>query len=481
MLSVALSLSVIAAFYSIAGLAAIFAAAVIPIIIMGGILEIAKLTVTVWLHEYWDRCRLLMKMYLVPAVVLLAFITSMGIFGFLSKAHSEQGMVSGDVQAKIAIYDEKIKISRENIDANRKALKQMDEAVDQVMGRSTDEKGADKAVALRRGQQKERGRLLAEIEAEQKKITALSEERAPIAAEVRKVEAEVGPIKYIAALVYGDNPDANILERAVRWVIIILVVVFDPLAIMMLLAATESFKWERQLRNSRAEPEYEPDDGPLTVDQIEQIQETAPKPVEEDTRPWHEKYPYLTKPFDHFVGLTPMVAKPVVVPDEVINTYNDERLVSKFDKEVHDWDDHEAETEAEKEAKRAWKAAHPDSTVKAQREKLSKGEIDRLPWIKIQADNQSQTSTTAGFGINFPKNPNRGDTFVRVDIMPNRVYKFNGDDWIIVDKNLTDNYTYNTAYIDHLIEKISSGEYDPELLNDNERDKIADRINQNKQ
>ncbi len=150
-------------------------------------------------------------------------LTSMGIFGYLSKAHSDQSLVSGDSIARVAIYDEKIKTAKENIDANRKALKQMDEAVDQVMGRSTTETGADKAVAVRRAQQKERGRLLAEIQAEQKTIITLNEERAPIAAEFRKIEAEVGPIKYIAALVYGDNPDANVLEKAVRLVIILIV------------------------------------------------------------------------------------------------------------------------------------------------------------------------------------------------------------------------------------------------------------------
>jgi len=241
-LAVALSLSVIAAYYSIAGLTAIFAAAVIPIMIMGSILEVAKVVVTLWLHEYWSKARWLMKLYLVPAVMMLMLITSMGIFGFLSKAHSDQSLVSGDVSAKIAIYDEKIKTEKENIDVSRKSLKQMDEAVDQVMGRSSDTKGADKAVAVRRGQQKERQRLLAEIAESQKRITALNEDRAPIAAEVRKVEAEVGPIKYIAALIYGDSPDTNVLERAVRWVIILLVCVFDPLAIMMLLAATESLK-----------------------------------------------------------------------------------------------------------------------------------------------------------------------------------------------------------------------------------------------
>ena len=206
---------------------------------MGTILEVAKVTVTVWLHHYWDQARWLMKLYLVPAVVMLALITSMGIFGFLSKAHSDQSLVSGDVLARISVFDEKIRTEKENIEANRRALRQMDEAVDQSMSRTTDEKGADKAVALRRSQGRERTRLLTEISESQRRITALTEERAPAAAEVRKVEAEVGPIKYIAALIYGDNPDANLLERAVRLVIIILVVVFDPLALTMVLAANE--------------------------------------------------------------------------------------------------------------------------------------------------------------------------------------------------------------------------------------------------
>jgi hypothetical protein len=209
-----LIISAVAIYYSVIGLAAIFAAATIPIYIMGGSLEVAKLVCASWLKENWSRTPMLMKTYMVVAVFVLMAITSMGIFGFLSKAHSDQSLVSGDVTSKIAIYDEKIKTARENIDANRKALKQMDEAVDQVMGRSTTETGADKSVALRRSQQKERGRLLAEIETYQKTVSILTEERAPIAAEVRKVEAEVGPIKYIAAFVYGDNPDANILEKS---------------------------------------------------------------------------------------------------------------------------------------------------------------------------------------------------------------------------------------------------------------------------
>jgi hypothetical protein len=490
---------VVAAWYSILGLTAIFASAVIPIIIMGGILEVAKVTVTVWLHEYWHRCRLLMKCYLVPAVFMLMVITSMGIFGFLSKAHTDQSLVSGDVQAKIAVYDEKIKLAKDNIDANRKALKQMDEAVDQVMGRSTDEKGADKAVSLRRAQAKERNRLIAEIAAEQKKIAVISEERAPIAAEVRKVEAEVGPIKYIAALVYGDNPDTNLLERAVRWVIIILVVVFDPLAIMMVLAATESMKWERE---RRSQPAYEPDDGPLTDEQIAQLRATAePELPQGETvtvsRLFDDPGEHPADTFDHELETTKAVdphppgwmynelqSNPLNEQqvEEVIAEFEQLRAQPvKFNQDYLDALAQEIEPEEHdnpdvKAAIKQWKSENPDKTIKEERAKFATGRIDRLPWAQLTADNDLGREPTSGFGISFPANPVKGDTYMRVDQMPNVLYKFNGHHWIIVDKNLTDNYTYDEAYIEHLIAKLTSGEYDPDMLSDAEADAIARRV-----
>jgi hypothetical protein len=495
----ALSLSVVAAWYSILGLTAIFASAVIPIIIMGGILEVAKVTVTVWLHEYWHRCRLLMKCYLVPAVFMLMVITSMGIFGFLSKAHTDQSLVSGDVLAKIAVYDEKIKLAKDNIDANRKALKQMDEAVDQVMGRSTDEKGADKAVGLRRAQAKERNRLIAEIAAEQKKITVISEERAPIAAEVRKVEAEVGPIKYIAALVYGDNPDTNLLERAVRWVIIILVVVFDPLAIMMVLAATESMKWERE---RRLQPAYEPDDGPLTDQQVEQLRATAePELPQGETvtvsRLFDDPGEHPADTFDHQLETTEAVDPhpPGWMYNELqsnpLNEQQIEEVIAEFEQlraqpvefnqdyldtlaEEIEPEDHD--NQGIKAAIKQWKAENPDRTIKEERAKLAAGKIQELPWVGLVADNDLGREPTSGFGIGFPTNPVKGDTYMRVDQMPNVLYKFNGHHWIIVDKNLTDNYTYDEAYIEHLIAKLTSGEYDPDMLSDAEADAIARRV-----
>jgi len=276
-----LTISAVAIYYSVIGLTAIFSAAVIPIIVMGSALEVGKLVCASWLKANWERAPAYMKYYMILAVAILMLITSMGIFGFLSKAHNDQNLVSGDVQSKIAIYDEKIKTSKDNIDANRKALKQMDEAVDQVMGRSSDEKGAEKAVAIRRSQQKERARLQSEITSEQKTIATISEERAPIAAEVRKVEAEVGPIKYIAKFIYGEHgADENMLEKAVTWIIILIVIVFDPLAVIMLLAAQMTFGWKKD-NEEIPQPEYEPDDGPLTDNQIEQIKTTEEAPKEE--------------------------------------------------------------------------------------------------------------------------------------------------------------------------------------------------------
>jgi hypothetical protein len=236
-----LVISIVAEYYSILGLTAIFSAAAIPVIIMGIALGVGKITATLWLKQNWTIAPWSIRSYLLSAIAVLMLITSMGIFGFLSKAHSDQSLVSGDVQSKIAVYDEKIKTARENIESDRKQLKQMDEAVDQVMGRSTDEKGADKANAIRKSQQRDRIALARDIETNQKLISSLNDEAAPIRAEVRKVEAEVGPIKYIAAFVYGQT-DTTVLEKAVTWVIIILIVVFDPLAVILLLSSQISFQ-----------------------------------------------------------------------------------------------------------------------------------------------------------------------------------------------------------------------------------------------
>lgn len=505
-LATALIISLSAAVYSILGLTAIFAAAFWPIVIMGGSLEFGKIITTLWLHKYWDRAEIQYKVYLCTAVAILMLLTSMGVFGFLSKAHTDQGLVSGDVTSKIAVYDEKIKIEKDNVDANRRALKQMDEAVDQVMARSTTEGGADKAVAIRRSQQKERGRLLSEITESQKKITALNEQRAPIAAEVRKVEAEVGPIKYIAALVYGDNPDANVLEKAVRWVIILIVVVFDPLALTLLLAATKSLEWERgiDIFNSKKKRE---DEGPFDswTDEDFEVLNKSMQDVKEDQHthiPVEDYYramnttddnpidPYIADsakkprwagfgmPFGSLFHKKEEPTTQESVEELVIDDGNDERPGDYLanNEDPSDF--------AIKEARRRWKEENPEDTLHHQENLFSAGAIKTLPWFDpkyyfgLEADN-APTSTTGemkGFGTAFPKDVVKGDMFLRVDQIPSQLYKFNGRNWIEVDKALSDQHAYDEAYIDHLISKIESGEYDPDLLSDAERDSIERRL-----
>ena len=183
----ALTISGVAAYYSIIGLTAIFAAAFWPIVIMGSVLEAGKLVTSVWLKKYWDQANWQLKTYLTSAVVILMLVTSMGIFGFLSKAHMDQGVPTGDITAQVNLFDEKIKTQRDNIESNRKALAQMDATVDQTIGRSNTEQGVTNAANLRRSQQRERGALQNEIAVAQKAITKLNEERAPIAIQLLKV------------------------------------------------------------------------------------------------------------------------------------------------------------------------------------------------------------------------------------------------------------------------------------------------------
>jgi len=493
-LLVALLLSSVAAWYSIIGLTAIFAGAVIPVIIMGGILEIGKITTTVWLRKYWHRAGWLLKLYLVPAVIALALLTSMGIFGFLSKAHMEHGISTGDSQAKLSLYDEKIKTQRENIELARKALTQMDNQVDQRLSRGDSENSAERAVQIRRQQAGERTKLQKDIGDAQKEIAKLNEERAPIAAENRKVEAEVGPIKYIAALIYGDTADNNTLESAVRWVIILLVIVFDPLAIALVLAANASREWDKEKEDEEGdsplgteiaatptvtEPAYEPDDGPLTDEQINQILATAPTPKEpincymcgtelinapgiglfcpnkqcdvkdgpfeeetiEQPKTILEQHPYLSKPFVNFD------VKPMVAPKEISNT----EVLIESTKPYKELEGGYVMFEDKHYQLDALKSLRPDIFM-------------------VTADSQRTISTN--FGIKFPDIANKGDVFVRVDSLPNRVYKYDGRKWIEVQKEQSDSYLHNQKYIKYLVEKIEKGEYDLDLLSETEKEQI---------
>ena len=627
----ALCLSGVAAFYSIVGLTAIFAAAVVPIIIMGGILEVAKLVVTVWLHEYWPQVKRSMKIYLTTAVVVLMFITSMGIFGFLSKAHIEQTAKSNEsvaevqqietelvrLQATIDRSEDKIQkaqtvgtgadqniqsqIDREqdrintaydrvqpaidttnqqldrnvelytgqistvdrklnelatasNIDTNNEdAVKRLQALVgtrpDGAYGGGTaravkaykDDLESQKAELfskieeLKQDAQEEIRRLRiraeqeiddsnrlitrlrnqlgqdtgadietiiaeenAKIKSANAEIDTLTEQKYELEAEYRALEAEVGPVKFIAEMIYGEA-DKNLLEEAVRWVIILIVVVFDPLAVMMLLAATESIAWTRNEKQARqttisnnesdSEPRPEPDpDGTAVTDAGEKPpgESTGDSDQTDGARdPGSEAAARATQ--DDYI------AQEIVYPEpeefdprefedeqiqEVVETTQEETDPTAQDSivVVEEETIDSKDINAEKIAKKVWKTQNPNDTLKRQEAMLEKGVIDELPWESLAARIDEEEVGNVDFGTKFPTDPQRGDTYIRVDYLPTKLYKFNGSKWIEVDKNISDSFAYNDGYIEHLIAKIGNGEYDPELLNDNERDQIEERL-----
>jgi biopolymer transport protein ExbB/TolQ len=303
----ALGLSGVSAYYSVVGLAQIFPGSFWPIVFMGSVLEASKLVTVSWLYNNWKQCPFLIKSYLSIAVIILMLITSMGIFGFLSKAHLEHSADNAPLVDKIALLDEKIKTEKENVEANRKAIKQYDEVVDQTMGRSTDEKGAATAQAIRRSQQKDRTRILQEIQQSQSFIAKYSEERAPLSTELKKVEADIGPIKYIAALAYGSETTGDVIDKAVRMVIMLIIVVFDPLAILLLIAYNMSMKQKEGLDDVEAFFKRAKENARKLDEDAKQVDDVIPEVVHVE-KPV-DPYAYLKQPFKHFENLKPMVAK----------------------------------------------------------------------------------------------------------------------------------------------------------------------------
>lgn len=232
----ALGVSAVAGYFSIVGLMAIFPAAALSILAMGVVLEIAKLVTASWLYQNWEQANVLLKLYFVPAVIILSIITSMGIFGFLSKAHIDQGIESGDASAKIERIETRIAANDKEISRAQTTLDNFDATLD----RYTELGYVTRGLEARAAQSDERKAMRAIIDAAEADNDTLYDTRSELQSEVRAFEVEVGPIKYIADLLY-DNGREN-LEAAVRAVIIALVLVFDPLAILLVVAANMQYK-----------------------------------------------------------------------------------------------------------------------------------------------------------------------------------------------------------------------------------------------
>lgn len=306
---VALALSVVAAWYSIAGLMVLFAAATIPVAVMASTLEVAKLVTASWLYNNWIRVPFVLKSYLSFSVVVLMFVTSLGIFGFLSKAHLDQAIPAGDIITKLELIDEKMKIQTSTIESSRIVLKQMDEAVNQALGRGVGrvvspnateaqqqqaaanaERNTNQAANLRRTQVKERDTQQIIINKAQETIQKLREEKAPITAQARILEAEVGPIKYVAEMIWGVEAKDH-FDSAVRFLIITLIFVFDPLAVLLIIAANMNLKWNRGEKAKRVvlstEYKHTPVESKPEVvisNPVEAVAKSEPRPFKEPVK-----------------------------------------------------------------------------------------------------------------------------------------------------------------------------------------------------
>lgn len=490
-LYVALSISAIAAYYSVLGLAAIFAGAVIPIIVMGSILEIAKITTTIWLHRYWKQAGLALKSYLTTAVIVLACLTSMGIFGLLSKAHVDSGLQSGDVAAQVAILDEKIKTQRENIEAGRKTLLQLDAQVNERLSRGSSETGAERSVQIRRQQAAERTRLQREISDAQTAIAKLNEQRAPIASQLRAVEAEVGPVKYIAALIYGDNPDAALLERAVRWVTIMIVLVFDPLAIVLILASQNSFRWaseeqEKQLADDDVSamnirpPEDIPGviTRPFTQNEMDALDDLAKKI---NAEPIHKS---IESESDSIVksDIESSQAAEIKTKDSpnfssnyyARNTYT--LQIPSINTNYIDSKKPESESDTITQTTLKKRYCDDEEYVNYEGKQTSIVALKSIrPDLIVSREEMKKPIIT--FAPQFPREAFKDEYCIRIDTTPHTVYRFTLKNsnlyWALIDKNNTSVYLQNRDYVRYLVKKLENSEYDLEWLTAAEQEEIS--------
>jgi hypothetical protein len=544
----ALSISAVAIYYSVAGLVAIFAAAALPIMIMGGVLEVAKLVTAVWLHRYWKQATWWLKTYLSTAVLVLMLITSMGIFGFLSKAHIEQTAQSTDnlarvetiqseidrqlaivnraetriqtlenstsdnsaeVQAQIDKEQERIDNAYTRIQPAIQEQNQIIAGVTQLFQQELDRideelatlqgyidtgeiakaqgmvgakadgaygpKTAAAFTAFQDAKRAERNKWLQKIQeaansptvvaardeiarlrnkAEQQiadsntlinrlrdqlgnsdnadeiqkavdeqnerirsaslEVESLTEEKIQLESEYRKLEAEVGPIKYIAEFIYGDTADNNMLEEAVRWVIITIIFVFDPLAVLLLIASQYTFEWRhrkddnggwlRQYEQARAQrivdnPGYNPAPPAPPKEEKEEVDDTTNTTATDDT----------SRDMVSEDGTANTDASDIRMEQTEVQIDEDTKqqlarsyltLEPEEDEEVHveteeqrqrrEYVDTQELQESVRQLKQQWKAEHPNDSIKSYKKLYIHGKIDSLPWIPQEVEQYKQ-------------------------------------------------------------------------------------------
>ena len=393
----ALVISAVAIYYSVAGLAAIFASAVIPIVIMGVSLEAGKLVTAVWLHRYWKQATWWLKTYLTIAVMVLMFITSMGIFGFLSKAHIDQTASVGNNSLQVELIDQRISREQKRIADSDLVISQLDKTV-QVLLDADRIRGQNGAIATRESQKEERASLNTIITEAQSNIAKLQDEKLVLEKEQVAIEAEVGPIKYIAEFIYGSKADKDLLEEAVRWVIVILIFVFDPLAVLLLIASQYTFEYHRKLRDDDGGDRLRPveptigekkDDIPMeetntdadatvqnvgTEDNVSDDDETGNRVEQAEIQPDGLTPEEVARPYSEIEKSQEEI--PVEKKDISLETAESTAPLRLTEEQLNELDN----LEEWQNAKTAWKEENPNMSLKFFKTLYLEGKIDKLPW-----------------------------------------------------------------------------------------------------
>jgi hypothetical protein len=594
-LFIALAISGVAIFYSVAGLATIFAASVIPIVIMGSVLEVGKLITAVWLHRNWQKAVWWLKTYLTIAVIILMFITSMGIFGYLSKSHIEQASASDEQTAKIQVLDENIvrldtKIKRwddeiarlssgdigntrvDNLikreeDALNKLLNTIDKEksqyrtqatidinaindkltqyrvatgneitsineqlktcfscaderqalIDAKTNLSAKEDKADNSIVVIKQQLSSDLRNVADgyssqlnpinnriselktqstaktqdidvrvstletnIDTAQLTLSTHREDKSVLESQFRKLEAEVGPVKYIAEFIYDKEADRGMLEEAVRWVIVTIIFVFDPLAVLLLIASQYSFAEHK--RNNKPKPPTPTKPFKRNDSYEDIVGKSFEGKYNKADAPDYNDNKELKKAVQEKLSLIKDIFKGAQYGEDVADT----KIPAKPKAVKKKKKTNTSKTTTKKEVKQGQKLKRGlmKGTIKS---KVSNKDVDiitamiihtdpneyvlyknkkhrRAPFASSHSEFLTDVKSTVDFGVVFPENMPVATLFIRTDFLPTKLFRFNSESWVELDKALLKESAYSALYVEHLIEKINEHDYDNVLL-----------------
>jgi len=476
----ALAMATVAAVFAIYGIIAIFAGMPQFALVMGAVIELGKVVGVSWLYRNWNEPTKI-KYAMAPLVIIAMLLTSMGIFGLLSKAHLEQTAPVANNTIQIERLEQQVAREQSRIQDSERVVAQLDQSV-QVLINFDRIRGPDGAIAVRETQAEQRELLRQVITQAQTEIDRLEDQKLELSQALRAIELEVGPIKYLAELIYNDGADRT--EEAVRWVIIAFIFVFDPMAILLLMAANYTLATRKkkepkeisqqglpvvaeyppmpEVKEPVAEPVAEPEPteplpDPVVTEQLPIEEPEIEEPITEEII----SEPLLTEPEIEDPIKEEQVVRLESLPTQEKTSFksNSNSLVqTEGVTPVNDIGDGYVEFDNHLFQKDALKELRPD-----------------LFTLKINENNDYKS----GFGTQFPKISTKKDVFVRVDMMPHRVYRFEGKRWIELNKELSESYLYNQEYIRYLIDKIDAGEYDIDLLTEQEKVQIEDYLNQN--